>query len=111
MPHGLCHGHEGARFVEVVDGFTRRAIGLGRAAFPGQGVAVPTEEGEAATQFTLFSRLFVLVPLRAGFRAIAVVGIGVFCTGADPGRRRRSRRSVGSFQSVSIGQTGPSANG
>ena len=46
MPHGLRHGDEGAGFVEVVDCFTRRAIGLGRAAFPGQGVAVPTEEGE-----------------------------------------------------------------
>ena len=46
MPHRLSHGDEGAGFVEVVDCFTRRAIGLGRAAFPGQGVAVPTEEGE-----------------------------------------------------------------
>ena len=36
MPHGLRHGDEGAGFVEVVDCFTRRAIGLGRAAFPGQ---------------------------------------------------------------------------
>ena len=63
MPHGLRHGDEGAGFVEVVDGFTRRAIGLGRAAFPGQGVAVPTEEGEAATQFTLFACPLVLVPV------------------------------------------------
>ena len=78
MTHGLRHGHEGAGFVEVVDCLTRRAIGLGRAAFPGQGVAVPTEEGEAATQFTLFAGLFVLVPVRAGFRSMLVVGVGVF---------------------------------
>ena len=78
MPHGLRHGDEGAGFVEVVDGFTRRAIGLGRAAFPGQGVAVPTEEGEAATQFTLFACPFVLVPVRTGFRAMLVVSVGVF---------------------------------
>ena len=78
MPHGLRHGHEGAGFVDVVDCFTRRAIGLGRATFPGQGVAVPTEQGEAAAQFPLFARLFVLVPVRAGFRAMLVVGVGVF---------------------------------
>ena len=78
MPHGLSHGDEGAGFVEVVDCFTRRAIGLGRAAFPGQGVAVPTEEGEAATKFALFACPFVLVPVRTGFRAMLVVSVGVF---------------------------------
>ena len=77
MPHGLCHGDEGAGFVEVMNRASRRAIGLGRAAFPGQGVAVPAKQGEAATQFALFTRLFVLVPVRAGFRSMLVVAVGV----------------------------------
>ena len=38
----------------------------------------PTEQGEAATHFTLFACPFVLVPVRAGFRAMLVVGVGVF---------------------------------
>ena len=50
----------------------------GPGCFPRPGVAVPTEQGEAAAQFTLFARLFVLVPVRAGFRAMLVVGVGVF---------------------------------
>ena len=67
-----CLGHrdEGAGFVEVVDGFVARAVGLRRAAFPGQGVAVPAEQGETAPQFALFARLFVAVPLRAGFASV-----------------------------------------
>ena len=40
---GLGHGDEGAGFVEVVDGFAAGAIGLGGAAFPSEGVAVPAE--------------------------------------------------------------------
>ena len=70
VAQGLGHGDEGAGFVEVVDGFAARAIGLRGAAFPGQGVAVPAEQGEAAPQFPLFARLFVAVPLRAGFASV-----------------------------------------
>ena len=55
-----------------------RAIGLRGAALPGEGVAVPAEQGEAAPQFALFARLFVAVPLRAGFASVQVVGVGVF---------------------------------
>ena len=43
VAQGLGHGDEGAGFVEVVDGFAARAIGLRGAAFPGEGVAVPAE--------------------------------------------------------------------
>ena len=43
MAQGLGHGDEGAGFVEVVDGFATGAIGLGGAAFPSEGVAVPAE--------------------------------------------------------------------
>ena len=43
MAQGLGHGDEGAGFVEVVDGFAARAVGLLGAAFPGEGVAVPAE--------------------------------------------------------------------
>ena len=54
------------------------AVGLGRGAFPRQGVAVPAVESEAAAQFALLACLFVVVPLRAGFGAFSVVGVGVF---------------------------------
>ena len=67
VAQGLGHGDEGAGFVEVVDGFATGAVGLCGAAFPGQGVAVPAEQGETAPQFALFARLFVAVPLRACF--------------------------------------------
>ena len=70
VAQGLGHGDEGAGFVEVVDGFATGAVGLRGAAFPGQGVAVPAEQGEAAPQFPLFARLFVAVPLRAGFASV-----------------------------------------
>ena len=43
MAQALGHGDEGAGFVEVVDGFTTGAVGLRRAAFPSQGVAVSAE--------------------------------------------------------------------
>ena len=43
VAQGLGHGDEAAGFVEVVDGFAARAIGLRGAAFPGEGVAVPAE--------------------------------------------------------------------
>ena len=66
----LGYGDESAGFVVVVDDFDARAIGLGRAAFPGQGVAVPAIGGEVAAQLALFARLFVAVPLRAGFASV-----------------------------------------
>ena len=40
VAQGLGHGDEAAGFVEVVNGFAARAIGLCRAAFPCEGVAV-----------------------------------------------------------------------
>ena len=43
MAQGLDHGDKGAGFVEVVDGFAARAVGLLGAALPGEGVAVPAE--------------------------------------------------------------------
>ena len=43
VAQGLGHGDEAAGFVEVVDGFAARAVGLRGAAFPGEGVAVPAE--------------------------------------------------------------------
>ena len=43
VAQGLGHGDEGAGFVEVVDGFATRAVGLRGAAFPSQRVAVPAE--------------------------------------------------------------------
>ena len=49
VAQGLGHGDEGVGFVEVVDGFAARAIGLRGAALPGEGVAVPAVVGEAAT--------------------------------------------------------------
>ena len=70
VAQGLGHGDEGAGFVEVVDGFAARAVGLCGAAFPGQSVAVPAEQDEAAPQFPLFARLFVAVPLRARFASV-----------------------------------------
>ena len=41
VAQGLDHGDKGAGFVEVVDGFAARAVGLLGAALPGEGVAVP----------------------------------------------------------------------
>ena len=38
VAQGLGHGDEGAGFVEVVDGFATRAVGLRGAAFPSQRV-------------------------------------------------------------------------
>ena len=61
------------------------AVGLGRSAFPGEGVAVPAVEGEAAAQFALFACLFVVVPLRAGFGAFSMVGVGAFTQTATEG--------------------------
>ena len=78
VTQGLGHRDEGAGFVEVVNGFATGAISLCGAAFPGEGVAVPAEQGETAPQFALFAGLFVLVPLRARFVSVWVVGIGVF---------------------------------
>ena len=75
----MGHGHEAAGFEDVVHGAPgAAAVGLGRGAFPREGVAVPAVEGEAAAQFALFTCLFVVVPLRAGFGAFSVVGVGVF---------------------------------
>jgi len=70
VAQGLGHGDEGAGFVEVVDGFAARAVGLLGAAFPGEGLAVPAEQDEVAPQFPLFARLFVAVPLRARFASV-----------------------------------------
>ena len=78
LAYGLGHGHEAAGFKNVVHGAPGAAVGSGRGAFPGEGVAVPAVEGEAAAQFALFARLFVAVPLRAGFGAVSVVGVGAF---------------------------------
>ena len=78
LAYGLGHGHEAAGFKNVVHGAPGAAVGSGRVAFPGEGVAVPAVEGEAAAQFALFARLFVAVPLRAGFGAVAMVGVGAF---------------------------------
>jgi hypothetical protein len=50
----------------------------GGAAFPGEGVAVPAVQGEAAAQFLFFTGVFVLVPAGAGFGAWSVMGFGVF---------------------------------
>ena len=64
--------------VHGAPGAPGAAVGPGRVAFSGEGVAVPAVEGEAAAQFALFARLFVAVPLRAGFGAVSVVGVGAF---------------------------------
>ena len=79
LAYGLSHGYEAAGFEDVVHGAPgAAAVGLGRGSFPGEGVAVPAVEGETAAQFALFTRLFVVVPLRAGFGAFSVVGVGAF---------------------------------
>ena len=81
----MGHRHEAAGFKNVVHGApSATAVGLGRGAFPREGVAVPAVEGEAAAQFALFAGLFVVVPLRAGFGAVPMVGTVVFVQ-ADAG--------------------------
>ena len=95
VTQGLGHRDEGAGFVEVVNGSAARAIGLCGAAFPGQSVAVPAEQGETAPQFALFAGLFVLVPLRARFVSVWVVGVGVFVEAS-------SQRVVGVVDAQSV---------
>lgn len=75
---GLGDGYEAAGFEQVVHGAASAAFVLGRAAFPGEVVAVPAVQGEAAAEFSLSACLFVAVPLGAGFGATFVVGAGVF---------------------------------
>ena len=80
LAYGLGHGHEAAGFKKVVHGAPGAAVGSGRVAFPGEGVAVPAVEGEAAAQFALFARLLVAVPLQAGFGVVLMVDVGGFCS-------------------------------
>ena len=87
LAYGLSHGYKTAGFKNVVQAPPGAAavVGPGRGAFPGEGVAVPAVEGEAAAQFALFTRLFVVVPLRAGFGAFSMVGVGAFTQATTEG--------------------------
>ena len=73
MPHRLSHGDEGAGFAEVMKRAFRRAIGLGRAAFPGQGVAVPPEEGVVDAQLAVFKAYQSIKQLPVQTAELAIV--------------------------------------
>ena len=73
LAQSLCHRHEAARFIQVVHRFSGIALILRRRAFPGEGVAVPAEQGEAAVQLALALGSLELVPAGTGLRFVPVM--------------------------------------
>lgn len=73
VAQGLGHRHEGAGFVEVVNGAAGVGFEQWRGVFPCQGVAVPAVQGVVAAQFALFAGVLVDVPARSGLGFFSVV--------------------------------------
>ena len=73
LAQSLRHRHKAARFVQVVHRAPGVTFILRRRAFPGEGVAVPAEQGEAAVQLALALCSLKLVPASTGFRFVPVM--------------------------------------
>lgn len=73
LAQSLRHRHKAARFVQVVHRAPGVTFILLRRAFPGEGVAVPAEQGEAAVQLALALGSLQLVPASTGFRFVPVM--------------------------------------
>ena len=73
LAQSLRHRHKAPRFVQVVHRAPGVTFILRRRAFPGEGVAVPAEQGEAAVQLALALGSLQLVPASTGFRFVPVM--------------------------------------